>query len=120
MSSFKFNNNNFESLSQYRVVFTPCYLIFFVFYLFLIDLRYKKVYDPFRYINSNESEQDIQEFIEKEKSLSNFRSKIDFFKQLMSEISLLPLRVPMNLFLIDCSKLNQVKNYYNKKSNFFK
>ena len=47
----------------------------------------------------------------KDRRLVDYRKKIDFLKKLISEIIVMPKNVPMNLFLIDCSKLNQVRMF---------
>ena len=71
--------------------------------------RYLTKYEPYKYVNSNECELDIEKFLRKDKSLKEYRKKIDYLLSYINDISLFPLQVPMNLFLVDCSKLNQVK-----------
>jgi hypothetical protein len=44
----------------------------------------------------------------KDRRLPDYRKKVDYFKSLISQILVMPKSVPMHLFLIDCSKLNQV------------
>ena len=65
-------------------------------------------YEPYKYVNSSECETDIEKFLRKDRSLKEYRKKIDYLLSYIDDMSLFPLQVPMNLFLVDCSKLNQV------------
>lgn len=69
---------------------------------------YQKTYDAYNYLLSNQCDDDIEKFLRKERSLEEFRTKIDHLKELIAKIVVMPINVPMNLFLIDCSIINQV------------
>ena len=75
-----------------------------------INFRYQSTYKAFNYLLSKQCEDEIDKFLRKDRSLSEYRKKIDYLKLLYSQISVLPLEVPMNLFWIDCSKLNEVNS----------
>lgn len=51
---------------------------------------------------------DIERFLRKDRQIKEYRKKLDFLKDLVAKVQVLPLRVPMNLFLIDCSRMNRV------------
>ncbi|CAF0857841.1 unnamed protein product [Brachionus calyciflorus] len=71
-------------------------------------LNYLKTYDKYKYLISNNSIQETNIFVlRKNQSLSDYRKKIDYFKSLIEEISLLPQKIPLNIFMLDCAELNE-------------
>ena len=71
--------------------------------------RYESAYKAYEYILSIKSQEETDLFLIKDRRLPDFRKKIDYLKALISQIVVMPINVPMNLFLIDCSKLNEVR-----------
>jgi hypothetical protein len=55
-----------------------------------------------------ECEEDINNFLSKEKSLKEFGHKIDYLKEIINKIENLPAKRQMNLYLVDCTVLNDV------------
>lgn len=70
--------------------------------------RYKSTYTAFNYLITNDCVNDVERLLKKERHIKDYRKMLDYLKHLVGQITLLPLKVPMNLFLIDCSKINQV------------
>ncbi|XP_041348477.1 dynein heavy chain 3, axonemal-like isoform X2 [Gigantopelta aegis] len=70
-------------------------------------IRYKTVYDRYKYLLSRDAEATIQKFISKDRSLSEYMREIEKLKLVASEVGSLPVFVPMHLFLLDCNQLNQ-------------
>lgn len=66
------------------------------------------VYGPYRYLFAKDTEGIITKFISRERPLQDYVAAIERLKKMASEIASLPVYVPMHLFLLDCSKLNQV------------
>ena len=55
---------------------------------------------------TNDCVNDIDRFLKKDRQIKEYRKKLDLLKELVAKIQLCPLKIPMNLFLIDCSKIN--------------
>ncbi|KAK7101862.1 hypothetical protein V1264_020178 [Littorina saxatilis] len=70
-------------------------------------LRYRSVYEPYRYLFTKDTAQVVQKFVSKDRSLRQYTVQIEKLKTMVSEIGSLPVFIPMHLFLLDCSHLNQ-------------
>lgn len=70
--------------------------------------RYQHTYDYYKYINSVSVIEDIDKFLKKDRSLKDYQRKIEYIKNFLNKVAYLPINIPMNLYLIDCSKINQV------------
>ena len=82
-------------------------LIYAIFtYNFLF--RYTEVYEPYKYLLSNDADRFVEKFISKERSLRENVKEIEKLKKMASEIGSMPVFVPMNLFLLDCNGINKV------------
>jgi hypothetical protein len=70
--------------------------------------RFLNTYEQFKYLYTFECQQDISQFMLKEKNISHFEGKIKYLKNLIEDIRSLPDTISMNLFLVNCSEVNQV------------
>lgn len=68
--------------------------------------RYQKIYDSYIKINSSNFEYEIDILIRRELNLKEYKIKISYLKDLHHKVCLLPNKVEMNLFVLDCSELN--------------
>ncbi len=66
------------------------------------------VYDPFKYLLTADSENRANRFVTKSRSLREYVAEIERLKKSASDLQSLPLLVPLNLFVIDCQKINEV------------
>ena len=85
-------------------------------------VRFIKTYQPYQYLFSGECGRDTDKFLNKDKSLAQYEKKIEYLKNLISKIRELPASVPMNLFLLNCIKVNkwlrdEAQNYIDKMIN---
>ncbi|XP_073479664.1 dynein axonemal heavy chain 3-like [Aquarana catesbeiana] len=69
--------------------------------------RYAKVYKPFLQMLSSQTEKRLQTLAQKDISLKVYARELDRMKELASDVALLPVFVPMNMMLMDCSEINQ-------------
>jgi hypothetical protein len=65
---------------------------------------------------SEEFELEIEFLLQKERPLENYEQKIELIKDLIKQIDLLPNKISMNLFLLDCTNANQVYDYCTVKN----
>ncbi|XP_033114673.1 dynein heavy chain 3, axonemal-like isoform X5 [Anneissia japonica] len=68
--------------------------------------RYISVYNPFEYLLSKQSDTIVERFINKEQHLRDYVREIEKLKSMADEAALLPVFVPMHLFLLDCNTIN--------------
>ena len=74
---------------------------------------YKATYDEFKYLNSNECVRDVDEFVQRAAiDLREYKKKLEFFNAFNEKIARLPQQIPMNFFLVDCAKLNEVASSF--------
>ncbi|KAK7495478.1 hypothetical protein BaRGS_00013176, partial [Batillaria attramentaria] len=70
-------------------------------------IKYTTVYDPYKYLFTKGTDQVVQKFISRDRSLHDYANEIERLKTMASEIGSLPVYIPMHFFLLDCSHLNQ-------------
>ncbi|XP_071960977.1 dynein axonemal heavy chain 3-like [Antedon mediterranea] len=68
--------------------------------------RYTSVYQPFEYLLSKQSDVKVEKFVNKEQHLRDYVREIEKLKTMADEAALLPVFVPMHLFLLDCNNIN--------------
>ncbi|XP_023931682.1 dynein heavy chain 7, axonemal-like, partial [Lingula anatina] len=68
---------------------------------------YKVVYEPYKYLLSKEADRQVEKFISKERALREYVREIEKLKKMAWEVGSFPVYVPMHLFLLDCSGINQ-------------
>ena len=66
------------------------------------------MYKPFEYLLSRESDHAMEKFISRNHSLIEYRRELDELKVMELKIAQLPVYIPMNLFLLDCTHINKV------------
>lgn len=109
-------NNSLQMVEQKYLLCFWWSIVFFSYYIYLqhtfcylfILISYMAVYGPYRYLFAKDTEGIITKFISRERPLQDYVAAIERLKKMASEIASLPVYVPMHLFLLDCSKLNQV------------
>jgi len=69
---------------------------------------YKSTYSPFKYLLSNDCENDVEKFLKKERSIKECKKQLDHLLSFKDKAYDLSAYVPMNLYLIDCTKINEV------------
>ncbi|XP_076448252.1 dynein axonemal heavy chain 3-like [Babylonia areolata] len=69
--------------------------------------KYKSVYEPYKYLFSKDTDQAVQKFVSRDRSLREYTAQIERLKTMASEIGSLPVFIPMHFFLLDCSNFNQ-------------
>ncbi|KAM8971996.1 dynein axonemal heavy chain 3-like [Pelodytes ibericus] len=69
--------------------------------------RYSMVYKTFLHLLSPLTEKRLEKLINKDVSLSVYGREIDSMKKLASDVASLPVFVPMEILLMDCSEINQ-------------
>ena len=70
--------------------------------------RYMSVYKPFSYLLRRDSDRAMEKFIHKGHPLRDYRKELERLKHMESSVASLPVYVPMNVFLLDCSHINKV------------
>ena len=70
--------------------------------------RYQNAYDPYKYLFAKETDQIVQKFVSRDRSLREYSKEIEKLKAMASEVASLPVFIPMHFFLLDCTELNQV------------
>ncbi|XP_043569115.1 dynein axonemal heavy chain 3-like [Chiloscyllium plagiosum] len=70
-------------------------------------LRYCSIYEPYKCLLSLETENKIEATIKKEFNLRIYTNEIEKLRTMALELASLPVRVPLNLLLLDVSELNQ-------------
>ncbi|XP_067861511.1 dynein axonemal heavy chain 3-like [Heptranchias perlo] len=70
-------------------------------------LRYCSVYEPYKYLLSPDMVSKIEVILNKEFNLRSYIKEIDQLQKMAAELASLPLHVPLELLLFDCSELNQ-------------
>ena len=74
----------------------------------LLLYRYTETYQPFLYLLSKDADKFVDKFISRERPLTEYVKQIEKLKDMSSRVASLPVFVPMHLFLLDCTVLNQV------------
>ena len=74
-----------------------------------IYFSYTKTYSSFSYLLSKDADSQIDKFIKREKPLRDYIKEIEKQKKMAWEVGSLPIYVPMHLFMLDCSLINQVQ-----------
>ncbi|KAK6624385.1 hypothetical protein RUM44_011244 [Polyplax serrata] len=71
-------------------------------------LTYTKTYEVYNYIFSGEARSSLQAFFDQEffPPLKDFEQKIKMYKEICEEITFLRKMIPLNLFCLDCTELN--------------
>jgi hypothetical protein len=69
---------------------------------------YKSTYSPFKYLLSNDCENDVEKFLKKERSIKECKKQLDYLLSFKDKAYDLSAHVAMNLYLIDCTKINEV------------
>ncbi|XP_063786085.1 dynein axonemal heavy chain 3-like [Pseudophryne corroboree] len=69
--------------------------------------RYAIVYNPFLHLLSPVTERQIETLIQKDVGLKVYAKELDNKKKMASHVALLPVYIPMNMMLMDCSEINQ-------------
>lgn len=62
------------------------------------------------YLLKKESMQHANKFISREKPLREYVKELEKYKTMISGISSLPVYVPLNFYLLDCSRFHKVRN----------
>lgn len=71
-------------------------------------MNYQKTYEKYIYLLSSKCIEDTNILmLRKNQVLNDYRVKIEYFRNLINEIKLLPDKVYLNLYLLDCQKLNE-------------
>ncbi|XP_071815449.1 dynein axonemal heavy chain 3-like isoform X3 [Apostichopus japonicus] len=70
-------------------------------------MSYCSFYKPYSYLLSRTSDQKVARFISKEQHLRDYVREIEKLKKMSSEICSFPEFVPMNLFWVDCERVNK-------------
>ncbi|XP_038666815.1 dynein heavy chain 3, axonemal-like [Scyliorhinus canicula] len=70
-------------------------------------VRYSSVYEPYKYLLSPDTDSKIEFIINKQLNLSSYSKEIEKLRSLAAELASLPVHVPLNFLLLDCSKFNQ-------------
>ncbi|CAH2277605.1 Hypothetical predicted protein [Pelobates cultripes] len=70
--------------------------------------RYSMVYKPFFHQLSPLMEKRLEKLINKDVNLGVYGREIDCMKKLASDLASLPVNVPMEMLLMDCSEINQL------------
>ncbi|XP_055958183.1 dynein axonemal heavy chain 3 [Patella vulgata] len=70
-------------------------------------IKYKTVYEPYKYLLSNEADQTVHKFISRERPLRTYVQEIEKLRKMVSEVGSLPVLVPMHLFHLNCDHINK-------------
>ena len=72
--------------------------------------RYTSKYSPYKYLLTSEADRHMEKFISRERPLREYVKEIEKLNKMADEIGSFPVFVPMHLFLLDCSHINEVKD----------
>ena len=89
----------------------------FNFLQFHFVCRYREVYERFKYLLARDTDLKVQRFIKREPTLSSYLKEIDILKKMANDATSAFLSLPMGLFLVHCSEINEVKSF--QKKQFF-
>ncbi|XP_032895202.1 dynein heavy chain 3, axonemal-like [Amblyraja radiata] len=70
-------------------------------------LRYCSVYEPYQYLLSPDTEGKIEATMNQEFNLSTYVREIEKLRTMDAELASLPVHIPLELLMLDCSALNQ-------------
>uniref|UniRef100_A0A8C5PIE1 AAA+ ATPase domain-containing protein n=1 Tax=Leptobrachium leishanense TaxID=445787 RepID=A0A8C5PIE1_9ANUR len=70
--------------------------------------RYSLIYKPFLHMLSPLMEDRLNKLVNKDVSLSVYEREIDSMKALAADVASLPVYMPMEMLLMDCSEINQL------------
>ncbi|XP_062929153.1 dynein axonemal heavy chain 3-like [Mobula hypostoma] len=70
-------------------------------------LRYCSVYEPYKSLLSPDSDSKIENTISREFNLTTYVREIEELRKMGVELASLPVHVPLELLLLDCTELNQ-------------
>ena len=69
------------------------------------------MYERFKYLLARDTDLKVQRFIKREPTLSSYLKEIDILKKLANEATSAFVSLPMGLFLVHCSEINEVILY---------
>ncbi|XP_014782749.1 dynein axonemal heavy chain 3-like [Octopus bimaculoides] len=81
-----------------------------------VEMFKRNVVGPQKYLNyymkyadllNRKAQQDVTAFLKEQHSIHEFREKIDAFQDLKNEIAVLYVTVPLSMFSLDCTLLNE-------------
>lgn len=76
-----------------------------------VHFSFRSVYTPFEYLLSLASDERIKRFLMEDKQLHEYKQKLDELYALISAVMQMDLHIPMELFSLDCTAVNQVGFY---------
>ena len=76
--------------------------------VFFFPFSFRSVYSAFEYLLSLTSDDRVKRFLMDDKDLPEYKQKLDELYALISAVMKMDRYVPMELFSLDCSTVNQV------------
>lgn len=71
--------------------------------------RFRSVYDPLRYLMTRESDMKTARFISTDRHLLEYGRELQKVYDLSKMAASMDLFIPMELFVLDCTKIKEVK-----------
>ena len=72
--------------------------------------RFREVYERFKYLLAKDTDGKVQRFIKRDPTLSGYVKEIDGLKSMANKAMSSFVSVPMGLFLVDCTEINEVSS----------
>ena len=76
---------------------------------FLFFSRFQSVYDPLHYLLTRESDMKTMRFISTDRHLLEYGRELQKVYDLSKMAASMDLFIPMELFVLDCTKIKEVK-----------
>lgn len=80
------------------------------FIVFLFFSRFQSVYDPLQYLLTRESDIRTMRFISTDRHLLEYGRELQKVYDLSKMAASMDLFIPMELFVLDCTKIKEVKH----------
>ena len=77
---------------------------------FLFFARFRSVYDPLQYLLTRESDIKTMRFISTDRHLLEYGKELQKVYDLSKMAASMDLFIPMELFVLDCTKIKEVKH----------
>lgn len=78
--------------------------------IFLFFARFRSVYDPLQYLLTRESDIKTMRFISTDRHLLEYGRELQKVYDLSKMAASMDLFIPMELFVLDCTKIKEVKH----------
>jgi hypothetical protein len=77
--------------------------------LLIVAFSFRSVYSPYKYLLSLTSDERVKRFLSEDRELPELKQKLEELYTLISAVAKMDIHIPMELFSLDCTAVNQVR-----------